>query len=63
MWELLEERFSSKNVEDAFTVNTFKGALPIKIGSLKEVEQIYDVFSVQHAYYLINDPASLNMER
>jgi biotin operon repressor len=63
MWELLEERFGGKNIKDAFKVNMFKGALPIKIGSLKEVEQIYDIFSVQHAYYLINDPASLNMER
>jgi hypothetical protein len=41
----------------------FKCAPQIKNGSLKEVERRYDVFSVQHAYYLINDPASLNMER
>jgi hypothetical protein len=27
------------------------------------VERLYDVFSIQHAYYLINDPASLNMEQ
>jgi hypothetical protein len=41
----------------------FKNALPIKNGSLKEVERLYDVFQVQHAYYLQNDPLSLDMER
>jgi hypothetical protein len=63
MWELLEERFGGKNVEDAYTINMFKCAPQIKNGSLKEVECLYDIFSVQHAYYLINNPASLNMER
>ncbi len=63
MWELLEERFGGKNVEDAFTTSMFKGALPIKNGSLKEVERLYDVFSVQHAYYLASNPESLEMER
>jgi hypothetical protein len=63
MWELLEERFGGKNVEDAFTINMFKCALQIKNGSLKEVERLYDVFSVQHAYYLTNDPESLDKER
>jgi hypothetical protein len=63
MWELLEERFGGKNVEDAFTINMFKCATQIKTVSLKEVERLYDVISVQHAYYLINDPASLDMER
>ncbi len=63
MWELLEERFGGKNVEDAFTINMFKCAPHIKNGSLKEVERLYEVISVQHAYYLINDPASLDMER
>ncbi len=62
-WELLEERFGGKNVEDAFTINMFKCAPQIKNGSLKEVERLYDVFSVQNAYYLTNDPASLDMER
>jgi hypothetical protein len=63
MWELLEERFGGKNVEDAFTINMFKCAPQIKNGSLKEVERLYDVISVQHDYYLKNDPASLDMER
>ena len=63
MWELLEERFGGKNVEDAFTINMFKCAPQIKNGSLKEVERLYDVISVQHNYYLKNDPASLDMER
>jgi hypothetical protein len=30
MWELLEERFGGKNVEDAFTINMFKCAPQIK---------------------------------
>jgi hypothetical protein len=30
---------------------------------LKEVERLYDVFSVQHNYYLTNDPESLERER
>ncbi len=63
MWELLEERFGGKNIEDAFTGNMFKNAPQIKNGSLKEVERLYDVFSVQHAYYLANDPESLEKER
>jgi hypothetical protein len=63
MWQLLDERFGGKNVEDAFTVNLFKNALPIKNGSLREVERLYDVFAIQHAYYLRNDPDSLDMER
>jgi hypothetical protein len=56
MWELLEERYGGKNMEDAFTFNMFKSAPQIKNGSLKEVERLYDVFSVQHTYYLANDP-------
>jgi hypothetical protein len=52
MWQLLDKRFGGKNVEDAFTVNLFKNALPIKNGSLREVERLYDVFAIQHAYYL-----------
>jgi hypothetical protein len=63
MMELLEERFGGKNFEDAFTINMFKNAPQIKNGSLKEVERLYDVFSVQHAYYLLNDPESLEKER
>jgi hypothetical protein len=57
------KRYGGKNVEDSFTTSMFKKALPIKNGSLKEVERLYDVFQVQHAYYLINDPLSLDMER
>jgi hypothetical protein len=63
MWELLEERYGGKNVEDAFTINMFKSAPQIKNGSLKEVERLYDVLSVQHKYYSANDPESLERER
>ena len=63
MWELLEERYGGQNVEDAFTITMFKTAPQIKNGSLKEVERLYDVFSVQHKYYLANDPDSLVRER
>jgi hypothetical protein len=63
MWELLEERYGGKNVEDAFTITMFKSAPQIKNGSLKEVERLYDVFSVQHNYYTANDPESLERER
>jgi hypothetical protein len=63
MWELLEERYGGKKVEDAFTITMFKSAPQIKNGSLKEVERLYDVFSVQHNYYLANDPESLDRER
>jgi hypothetical protein len=41
----------------------FKTAPQIKNGSLKEVERLYDVFSVQHKYYADNDPESLERER
>jgi hypothetical protein len=61
MWQLLNERFSGRNVEDTFTVGPFKDALPIKNGSLKEVERLYNFFLVQHAYYLINNLANLIM--
>jgi len=63
MWQLLDERYGGKNVEDAYTINMFKCAPRIKNGSLKEVERLYDVFAVQHDYYLRNDPNSLDMER
>jgi hypothetical protein len=62
MWQLLDYRFADRNTEDEFTVGLFKDTLPIKNGSLTEVERIYEIFLIQHAYYLINDPASLTME-
>jgi hypothetical protein len=43
-------------------VGLLKDTLPIKNGSLTEVERIYEIFSIQHAYYLIKDPASLTMD-
>ncbi len=62
MWQLLDDKYSDRNTEDEFTVGLFKDTLPIKNGSLTEVESIYEIFSIQHAYYLIKDPASLTME-
>jgi hypothetical protein len=62
MWQLLDDRFGNRNAEDEFTVGLFKDTLPIKNGSLTEVERIYEIFSIQHAYYLINDPVSLTKE-
>jgi len=62
MWQLLDNRFGGRNTEDEFTVGLFKDTLPIKNGSLTEVERIYEIFSIQHAYYLIKDPASLTMK-
>jgi hypothetical protein len=62
MWQLLDDIFGNRNTEDEFTVGLFKDTLPIKNGSLTEVERIYEIFSIQHAYYLIKDPASLTME-
>jgi hypothetical protein len=62
MWQLLDDRFGDRNTEYEFTVGLFKDTLPIKNGSLTEVERIYEIFSIQHAYYLINGPASLTME-
>jgi hypothetical protein len=62
MWNLLDYRFGDKNTEDEFTVGLFKDTLPIKNDSLTEVERIYEIFLIQHAYYLTNDLASLTME-
>jgi hypothetical protein len=62
MWQLLDDRFGDRKTEDEFTVGLFKDTLPIKNGTLTEVERIYENFSIQHAYYLINDPASLTIE-
>jgi hypothetical protein len=61
MWKLLDDRFGDRNTEDEFTVGLFKDTLPIKNGSLTEVERIYEIFLIQHAYYLTKDPASLTM--
>jgi hypothetical protein len=61
MWNLLDDRFGDRNTEDEFTVGLFKDTLPNKNGSLTEVERIYEIFLIQHAYYLTNDPASLTM--
>jgi hypothetical protein len=62
MWQLLDDRFGDRNTEDKFTVGLFKDTLPIKNGSLAEVERIYEIFLIQHAYYLTKDPPSLTME-
>jgi hypothetical protein len=62
MWQLLDDKYGDRNTEDEFTVGLFKDTLPIKNGSLTEVERIYEIFSIQHAYYLIKDPASLTMK-
>jgi hypothetical protein len=62
MWQLLNDRFGDRKTEDKFTVGLFKDRLPIKNGTLTEVERIYEIFLIQHAYYLTNDPASLKME-
>jgi hypothetical protein len=62
MWQLLDDKYRDRNTEDEFTVGIFKDTLPIKNGSLTEVERIYEIFLIKHAYYLIKDPASLTME-
>ncbi len=61
MWQLLDDKYSDRNTEEEFTVGLFKDTLPNKNGSLNEVERIYEIFLIQHAYYLTNDPASLTM--
>jgi hypothetical protein len=61
MWQLLDDRFDDRNTEDEFTVGLFKDTLPIKNGSLTEVERIYEIFLIQYAYFLTKDPASLTM--
>jgi hypothetical protein len=61
MWNLLDDRFGDRNKEDEFTIALFKDTLPNKNGSLTEVERIYEIFLIQHAYYLTKDPASLTM--
>jgi hypothetical protein len=62
MWQLLEGKYGAKNKEVEFTVGLFKDTLPIKNGSLTEVERIYEIFLIQHAYFLTKDTASLTME-
>jgi hypothetical protein len=63
MWNLLDDRFGDRNKEDEFTVGLFKDTLPIKNGSLTEVNRIYEIFLIQHAYFLTKDPANLTMEK
>jgi hypothetical protein len=63
MWRHLDDKFGDRNKEDEFTVGLFKDTLPIKNGSLTEVNRIYEIFLIQHAYFLTKDPASLTMEK
>jgi hypothetical protein len=63
MWEILEERYGGRTVEDAYTIAEFKNASPLKNSSFKELERMYDIISIQYAYYERNDPESLNNER
>ena len=63
MWKLLEEKYGGQNVEDSYIVDEFQNAPQIKNSSLKEIERVYHVIAVQHAYYKRNDPQSLSAER
>ena len=63
IWKLLEERYGGQNVEDAHVIVAFKFAAPLKNSSMKELERILDIISVQYEYYKRYDPASLQAER
>ena len=63
MWKLLEERYGGQNVEDAHVIVNFKSAPPLKNTSMKELERVLDVISIQYEYYRKYDPASLQSER
>ena len=63
IWKLLEERYGGQNVEDSHVINAFKSAPPLKDSSMRELERILDVISVQYEYYKKYDPASLQAER
>jgi hypothetical protein len=63
MWKLLEERYGGQNVEDAHVIIAFKAAPALNDSTMKELERIYDVISVQYKYYKKHDPASLKAER
>ncbi len=63
MWKLLEERYGGQNVEDAHVIVNFKFAPPLKNSSMKELERVQDVISIQSEYYRKYDPASIQSER
>jgi hypothetical protein len=63
MWKLLEERYGGQNVEDAHVIINFKSAHPLRNTSMKELERVLDVISIQYEFYRKYDPASLQSER
>jgi hypothetical protein len=63
MWKLLQERYGGQNVEDAHVIIAFKAAPALNDSTMKELERIYDVISVQYEYYKKHNPASLKAER
>ena len=62
-WDLLEERYGGEFREDAHVMRQFKEATPLKNFSYKELERMYDVFTIQSRYYLRVDPQALKSEK
>jgi hypothetical protein len=63
MWKFLEERYRGQNVKDAHVIIAFMFVPPLKSLSMKELERILDVISVQDKYNKKYVPASLQSER
>lgn len=69
MWEVLEKRFGGDYREDQFVTDQFEKTVPLREFSLKELERMYDIFSVQQNYYnrldknALTNPRSLLMKQ
>jgi hypothetical protein len=48
MWKLLEERYGGQNVEDAHVIVNFKSAHSLKNASMKELQRVLGVISIQY---------------
>ena len=63
MWKILEKRFGGDYREDQFVTDQFEKAAPLREFSLKELERVYDIFSVQLHYYQRVDKNALTNSR
>jgi len=59
MWKALDKRFGGAYREDQYVANLFDKCAPLKDFSLKELERMYDVLTVQFTYYTNTDEDSL----
>ena len=50
-WEILEDRYGGRFREEAYIAEQFTTTAPLKNFSYKELERMYDTFTLQYDYY------------